>query len=320
MRTTRLALATGVVPLAALAGAWTLHAAWSARLPDVVAVHWDPDGPDRSATLTALTGTTLGIGATLTVAALVAVLVATRRGSAVPRSGVGFAAWLAALPAGVLAGSMSAALDTASWRDAGPAWAAIAWALGLSLAAGAVATLVAPPAEPADVPAERHDLPSAGLRTGERAVWIGGGTNYPMAFGGLVVVLGYAILQVSLPDLGAMPLVLAALVVVLAMAATCRVRVRVDATGVALSLGLFRFPHRTLTFDEITSANTERMDMSSAGGYGLRRGPGYTAFKVRAGETLSITLTSGQVVKATVDDAEHAAGLVNDLLAARERA
>ncbi|MCP2253005.1 hypothetical protein LY13_001749 [Prauserella aidingensis] len=319
MRTTRLALAAGAVPLAALGGVWALQAAWSARLPEVVAIHWGTDGPDRSSALSTLTGVTLGIGAALTLGTLVAVLVSRARGSAVPRSAVGFTAGVAALPAGVLAGSMYAALDTTSWRDAGSAWSAVVWALGLSVVAGAVAALVAGPTE-RRAPAEPRDLPSAGLRPGERATWIGGGTNYPMTFGGLAVAGGYALLQVSLPGFDVMPLALVVLVVVLAMAATCRVRIRVDADGVALSLGLFGFPHRTLTFDEIASADTEQLTMWSAGGYGLRRGVGYTAFKVRAGEALAVTLTSGHVVKATVDHADRAAGLVNDLVAARESA
>ncbi|GAA1254092.1 hypothetical protein GCM10009676_46600 [Prauserella halophila] len=319
MKTTRLALAGGAVPLAVLGGTWALQAAWADRLPDVVAAHWGLTGPDRSAELSTMTGVTLGIGAVLTLVTLVTVLVSRLRGAVVPRSAVGFVAWLATLPAGVLAGSMYAALDATSWRDAGPAWSAVGWALGLSVAAGAAATLVAGPTE-RPAPAEPRDLPSAGLQPGERASWIGGGTNYPMAFGGLVAVLGYALLHVSIPGLGVMPFALAVLVVVLAMAAVCRVRVRVDTTGVTLSLGLFGFPNRTLTYDEIASANTEEMTMGSAGGYGLRRGVGYTAFKVRAGETLTITLNSGHVVKATVDHADRAAGLVNDLTGARDGA
>lgn len=320
MKTTRLVLATGAVPFAVVGGVWVLQAAWASRLPEIVAVHWGVGGtPDRSAALSTLTGWALGIGAALTLAALVTALVSSRRGSPVPRSAVGFAAWLATMPAGVVAGSMYAALDTTSWRDAGPVWAALAWVFGLSLAAGAAAALVAGPTEQ-PAPTEPRDLPSAGLRPGERAVWIGGGTNYPMAFGGLAAVLGCVLLRVALPDLDVTAFGLAGLVTVLAMAATCRVRVRVAADGVTLSLGLFRLPNRTLTFDEIASADTEWMTMWSGGGYGLRRGPGYTAFKVRAGETLAITLTSGHVVKATVDHAELAAGLVNDLASARESA
>jgi len=316
MKTTRLALATAGVPLAALAAVYAVRAAWSDRLPDVVVSHWGTDGPDRGTDLAAMTGWTLGLGAAVAVVATVGVLVSHARGSGAPRSAVGFVAWLATLPGGVLAGSMWASLDTTSWQQAGSAVGAVAIAFGVSVAAGALAAWLAGPTVRAVAPSPR-DLPSAGLSPGERATWIGAGTNYPMAFGGMFVIALYVVLQVGLTDLEVMPYALILVVAVLALSAVCRVRVRVDATGVLLTLGLFSFPSRHVTLDEIASADVEHMSVWSAGGYGLRRGPSYTAFKVRAGETLAIRLTSGHTIKATVDGAEQAAGLVNDLVSAR---
>ncbi|MCR3719882.1 MULTISPECIES: DUF1648 domain-containing protein [Prauserella salsuginis group] len=315
MRTARLTLATAGIPFVVLAVAYVLRTAWAGRLPDTIVSHWGTGGPDRGTALTSMTAWTLGLGAAAAVVATVTALVMRHRGAFVPRTAIGFAAWLATLPAGVLIASMWATLDVASWQQARSAWGAVTLAIGLSVAAGALATLLTGPTPRAAIP-EPRDLPSAGLAPGERAVWIGAGTNYPMAFAGIGVIGLFLVLQLSLDDLDVMPHALILIVAVLALAATCRVRARVDATGVTLTLGLFRFPHRTLTFDEIASAHVEQMSVWSAGGYGLRRGFGYTAFKVRAGEALAVTLTSGHVVKATVDDAERAAGLVNDLVAA----
>src|SRR5690606_28985778 len=160
MKTTRLALATAGVPLAALAAVYAVRAAWSDRLPDVVVSHWGTDGPDRGTDLAAMTGWTLGLGAAVAVVATVGGLVSHARGSGAPRSAVGFVAWLATLPGGVLAGSMWASLDTTSWQQAGSAVGAVAIAFGVSVAAGALAAWLAGPTVRAVAPSPR-DLPSA---------------------------------------------------------------------------------------------------------------------------------------------------------------
>ncbi|OLT42587.1 hypothetical protein BJF85_22435 [Saccharomonospora sp. CUA-673] len=322
MRTTRLLLAAAGIPLVTLAAVYVLRMSWADRLPSAVVSHWGLDGPDRGTDLAAMTGWTLGIGAAIAVLAAITMLVSDRRAiardlAATPRSAVGFAAWAATLPAGILAGSMWATLDLPAWEQARGAGGAILLAFGISIAAGALAAWLAG-TMPRPAPAEAdRELPSAGLEPGQDPTWSGAGTNYPMAFVGAAVLVAAVILQVGMTDLDIMPYGLILVVALLAMSAVCRTQVRIDSTGVTLTLGLLKFPTRRLDLDEIASADVEQMSMWAGGGYGLRRGPSYTAFKVRAGDTLAITLTSGHTLKATVDHPERAAGLINDLVGAR---
>lgn len=307
----------GVPALTAVAGLLARHA-WEPRLPEPLAVHWGPEGPDDSASLAGLTAGTLTATGALALAATVLAVVVRRRGHRLTRGTVAFCAWFAALPAAILVATLAGNLDVPTWERATGTGGVLGVLAGVSVAAAGVAALVAGPGVPAarQVPVRPRPA-SVGLTPGQRAAWVGGTTNPVIALTFLSVALLPALIGWftgnSVPL--AVQLVLA-VVAVLGAWSLWRLRVTVDPAGVTIRMGPLGVWRKRVPLDHIASADTSTLSTWSHGGLGVRVNPltGNVAYKLRGGEALTLGLRDGQQVHITVDRPEQAAGLVNDLL------
>ncbi len=320
----RLVLATGGVPAVVLAVAAAVRAAWSSRLPEVVAMHWGVSGaPDGSARLTTLTVWCLSLGGALVVVGTAVAVVLLRHGRGSHRGPVALWVFLASMPSTALLTSLVTTLDAPDWRQASGAGVALGVLLGGSVAAGGLAALLAPDVPPDRVLDADPGAQTVGLRDGQRATWTGSSTNVALAaLSALtppVVVVLIGLVTGSGP--GWAVLVVPTAIGVLAGLGVARVRANVDADGVTIRMGFLGMPLRTIPLAEIASATTEDLTLFGMGGLGVRTTvSGDTAYTCRGGPALVLTLRSARRVLATVDRPEEAAGLVNDLLRRAEPA
>ncbi|MDS0132487.1 MULTISPECIES: hypothetical protein [unclassified Amycolatopsis] len=309
----RVLVATAVLPGAALAVAGALENAWAGRLPDPVATHWS-SAPNGHTPLGTFTGVTLGLGTVAVLLLATSAVTALRRGRPLPRPTVGVGAGFAALPAAVLLSVLVANLDVPDWQAARGGAGIVLFMLGAA-AIGVVAALVGGlPSAP--VHEETANLPSVGLRPGQRAFWSGRAANPGMLWALTLIPVAIALVPTGLPWATAAWIALVGLVVT---ALTYRLSASVDAKGVTIRFGLLGVPWRHLALASIREATARELSTFGDGGLGLRFNPvtGTTAYKVRGGPALALALENGRTVLVSVDDPETGAGLVNDLLAQR---
>lgn len=226
-------------------------------------------------------------------------------------------AWNAAVASGVygFGGVLLAAHSVGLWANLdAPSWErarAVTWSLALGIVvAGLVAAAVGwwlAPGKPSEV-ALSGTAPSAGLGSGEEAVWSGTAHNFALVAVAPVVAALAAVF-------GSAGVWWAGLVVSLVVLVFTSVRVLVGPAGVRVRVGLLGWPRRTLDYDEIAEAHSDRIVPLAHGGWGWRLRPGRSAIVVRAGDGLLVRLRSGGTFVVTVDDARTAAGLVNDYVA-----
>ncbi|MFB9683305.1 hypothetical protein [Amycolatopsis plumensis] len=309
----RVLLATAVLPGAALAVAGALANAWADRLPDPVATHWGSE-PNGHTPLGAFTGVSLGLGAVAVLLLATTAVTALRRGRPLPRPTVGVGAGFAAMPAAVLLTVLVANLDAPDWQAAGGGLAVVPFLLGaaaLGVVAARIGGLPSPP-----VQATPGHRPSVGLRPGQRAFWSGRAVNPAMLWALALIPVAIALLPTGLPWPTAVWIAFVGFVVT---ALTYRLSASVDAKGVTIRFGLLGVPWRHLPLDRIREATTRELSTFGDGGLGLRFNPvtGTTAYKIRGGPALALSLENGRTVLVSVDDPETGAGLVNDLLAQR---
>lgn len=313
----RVALATLGLPAVVAAAALTVRTAWSDRLPDNVATHWGPSGaPDSASGLDSLTLWTTVLTLTLAVVFTVTAFLLLRSGRGAHRPLIGLAAALAAAPSAGMFGPLITTVDRESWREASSAWWPVAGLLGVCALVGVLAWAIAPDVPPTKT-RSAAGTESVGLASGERAVWIGGTTNLPLAafcaFGPAAVLAMISLLSSASAAWGVVALTTA--VGVLAALGVSRVQVTVDSDGVAIRMGVLGYPRRTVPLSDITSATTESLTLLGAGGLGVRTNTsGDVYYKCRGGAALALTLNSNRRVIATVDHPDQAAGLVNDLV------
>jgi hypothetical protein len=309
--------ATVAVALGAPAAGW-------GRLPEPVASHWSwdgtPDGTLPRAGLLALAAVAAVVAAVLTRVAAVAHDEAAGSPRPSPRSPAGvLAAFVGGLGATVSVLTVGANVDAPTWdraRPVGPVAALVAVALPLTLAAlssrwwrrAATARAATASGTGTGPPA------TAGLRPGERALWIGWARSrwgLPLALagavGGAVAAAGYVAVA-GLPGL-----------VLVAVGVTfTSLRLTVGAHGVAIALGPLRWPVLRIPLDAVARAEPVTVRPMAVGGWGYRGGLrlfGRAALVLRAGEGVRLTCRDGRVLVVTVDDATPMAGVVNDLIA-----
>lgn len=293
---TRAHLVRWVVPAVVLVALVLPPLAVAGRLPEPIAIHWD------------LSGTPNGQGPWWVVTALVGVLWC--------------GGWWALLSGqlqrwtvthvyalgGALLVSHSTGLwanvDRSSWHAAQLDGSALLLAALGGIAAGAASGwALAGPDEPpvAAAPA------SAGLASGDDGVWHGSAHNRWLPALASIAALVAVLTRSAVP-------LFAVGVLVLVAVFFCRVRVLAGPTGVTLRLGLLGWPRRHLPLDRIETARSVGVQPLAYGGWGWRRRPGRTAVVIRRGEALELPRTAGPTVVITVDDADTAAGLINDYL------
>jgi hypothetical protein len=189
-------------------------------------------------------------------------------------------------------------------------------ALGLVLAGGAAAATWRLVATPAGTARPLGPAPSTlGLAPGEQAVWIGqagGSWGWIPPVGG--ALLGAALIVSTGSPLAAM----GPIVVGILLSAMALVQVVVDGSGIRIRFGWLPWPVIRVRLDEVASAEAIEIRPAEWGGWGYRgsrRALGRAAVVVRAGPGIRLELTDGSTMAVTVDDAERAAALLNDLLA-----
>ncbi|MFI5584028.1 hypothetical protein ACIA5G_03270 [Amycolatopsis sp. NPDC051758] len=308
----RVLTATAVLPGAALAVAGVLASAWADRLPDPVATHWN-GGPNSSTPLGLFVVVCLALGAVATALLAVTAVAALRRGRPVPRVTAGVGAGFAALAPATLLSVLVPNLDVPDWHAARSGSVVVLFLLGTA-ALGVVAAFVG--GLPAPVLEAGPDLPSVGLRPGQRAYWSGRAVNPAMLWALGLIPVAIALLPAGL----SWPMAIwIALVGTFVTVVTYRLKATVDAQGVTIRFGLLGFPWRHIGLGSIREATTRELSTFGDTGLGLRFNPvtGTTAYKVRGGPAIVLALESGRTVLVSVDDPETGAGLVNDLLAQR---
>ncbi|MDT7806066.1 MAG: hypothetical protein QOI78_9499 [Actinomycetota bacterium] len=308
----RVLVATAVLPGAVLTVAAVLANAWHDRLPDPIATHWN-DGPDNANSLGLFVTVCLVLGAVVTVVVVVIAVAGLRNGRPLPRPAAGLGAGLAAMPSAVLLSTLVLNLDAPDWHAARGGALVLLFLLGVA-GLGVVAAFVGGLPTPArEHPAGAY-RPSVGLQPGQRAFWSGRAANPAMLWALLAIPVAIAFLPAGLPWPTAVWIGFVGAVVT---ALTYRLRAKVDATGVTIRFGLLGFPWRRLELGDIREATVRELTTFGDGGLGLRFNSvtGTTAYKVRGGPALALTLENGRTVLVSVDDPETGAGLVNDLIA-----
>ncbi|MCR6485297.1 hypothetical protein M8542_20930 [Amycolatopsis sp. OK19-0408] len=307
----RVLTATAVLPGAVLVTAGLLANAWAGRLPDPIATHWN-GAPNGSTPVALFTTVCLALGAVATVLLATTAVTALRRGRPVPRITVGVGAAFASLAPATLLSVLVPNLDVPDWHAARAGAVVVLFLLG-SAVVGVVAAVVG--GLPSPVLETSSERPSVGLRPGQRAYWSGRAENPAMLWWLVAVPAAIAFVPAGLT----WPMAIwIALVAGFVAAMTYRLKATVDAKGVTIRFGL-GFPWRHIALSHLREATTRELSTFGDTGLGLRFNPvtGTTAYKVRGGPALVLSLASGRTVLVSVDDPETGAGLVNDLLAQR---
>lgn len=184
---------------------------------------------------------------------------------------------------------------------------------------------------------ERRPRASAGITSDQEAVWFGR-TKAPRAMRALtylvitlltvllVVPVTLFMVNLMLSDYGLPKSIglieigfgpaLTLFIAFIGLSASY-VGVRVGPRGVTISSGPWRLPIKRIDLSEISMAQSEPVSpVADFGGWGFRWRPSATGVIIRAGEALWLKKGERWFV-ITVDDAEEAAGVVNDLIASR---
>jgi hypothetical protein len=315
---TRLPLSIWVVGVVLASLVWltavVVQLAWLPALPDPIAIHWGPDGPDGFGAAWTSIVLTAGLGVGLT--GLFALILATARGTAptVVHKLLAVISLGTALFAGITVSAslgVQRGLDDAHDAPDFGGWAALA--LGVALLAGVVAWFALPKAvRPGDDATAAEPLV---LAPGERSAWIA----TVRVSGGIVAVLvvgvGIAVVATAFAvavSAGRVWPLLFLPVVILALAAMGLVwRVRVDATGLTVRSLPFGWPRRRIRVDRIDTVKTVEVNpLAEFGGWGWRWGAAGAGVVAREGQGILVIQRDGRRFTVTVDDAETGAALL----------
>lgn len=302
----------GLVPsLAVLTGTALLVLSWRPDLPDPVAIHFTPEGPDGFGSVGSQVALLLGAFGALAVGAwLLAVLWG--RESMTRRLAVGFGTGMSVFGSvlvGGMIGVQRGLADAALTPDIDPV---ITIAVVAGVVVGGACALLVPrdPRAPATEP-EPVDGPRVVLGAHERAVWTNRVVSrVALGVGGLATVgVGTAAAVGELPAMYLLALGLGALVL-----ATSVVVVTVDGTGLTARSPL-GWPRYRIPLDEVVGVTvTQVRPVRDFGGWGYRvRVGGGVGYVVRAGEGIEVERTNGRGFVVTVDDAATGAALLTTL-------
>jgi uncharacterized protein DUF1648 len=282
--------------------------AMSTRLPDPIAIHWgfsgSPDGSGPVALIAIISFVVVG-------AAWIVFVRAYR--AQVAQSLAGAMTWFFVVLFGwIEISTITTNLDRAQWQDAGSV--SFLTVLVVVLIAGLVQFLV-----------WRHlggmstfpgrgvgSVPSAGLELGEHAVWVGRAAAARGFVGlGLSISIGAGVVAIlRITPVATISLAAIALPVL----SLALLRTRVSSSAVSVSLGIIGVPRATYPLSGIIRAEVIDVRPMAFGGWGYRIVKGARAWIVRAGEGVRLVRPHAFDVVITIDGAEGAAGLINDVL------
>jgi hypothetical protein len=318
----RVVLATAVLPLTVAAVGSGLIWAWRDTVPSPVAVHWGLDGTaDRFSSVGAVVGMLLGLGVLFATMTTV-VAVGSRNAPTISRmtaaTGAGVTGFVTALMVASLA-------DQRGLADAANADLGVGvWIVALATAAGLgfLAALLVPGAPASSTSGIEADGHTDGLRValapGERVVWSRSVASDSVA---VVVMFGaVGVTAVAAVVTGMWPALLVPAVLLLLILIMFSIRVTVDRRGLTVRGSLGR-PRWHTPLEEIRRAGVvDVRPIRDFGGYGYRIAissalRGTTGFVLRGGPALILDHADGRRSLVVVDDAETAAGLLNELAA-----
>ncbi|MDX5562740.1 DUF1648 domain-containing protein [Streptomyces sp. ID05-04B] len=290
----------------------------SSRLPERLATHWNAGSgrPDDSMPLWAAALFPALVWAVSTAVVALTLRRAGTGSGAIPGwalAGLGFGG---VMLIGGQASIVRANLDHADWRDADSVTSWVVGTLVVAATVGAIGFLAAQRA-PAQVPTT--DGPALELPAGQRVVWLARTSNpWLQAVSAVTGLLAIAVAVGALAGLADPPVALAATPFALAcvlVLACSSVQARVTERGLDVSFGPLGWPSRHWALDNIESARTENRTPAQVGGWGYRLSGLGTTVMLRGGECLVIRTAKSKDFAVSVDDAEHAAALLNSLSA-----
>lgn len=303
-----------VLPVAMFIAALLPLALFHARLPEALAASWNHNGQPTSALPLAVQA--------LFVAGFSAIpLLAMRRLAFqrhATRGEVSHPMGVTTFAAGALVALnwiiIWTNLDAATWKQAahlspGPILLSIlviaTLGTGVARAGRALETMPVPVVQ---------DLPSAGISRGARAFWVG--TERSKGFTSLAIIISFMTLISLLSSHG---IGLFHIVVGVNLLLCTAIRVTVDRSGVRIAYGLLGWPVQRLRLAQIQQATKVEVKRIAWGGWIyqgslnlLRR----ATVGVRDGQGIRLELEGERTLDIAIDDAEQAAGVINDLVAA----
>lgn len=289
------------------------------RLPEPMASNWNWRGQPRGAMPQARLA--LLIAALCAAPALITGLLAFRRraGRGEMSGPLAVTSFMAGLFAAMSWLTTWTNLDVDAWRQAGPFRPGLLLLCVLApFALSACIARLGHALETATSAAARR-LPSAGLAPGARAVWVGGANA-----GSWAMMLGIAVLAMALITPLWMPAVGPLHVIVgLVLLMFTSIRVTVDRNGVRVAYGLLGWPMQRVPLAQIRQATVLHVKPMEWGGWGYRGSLKLmrrAAIVLRTGPGIRLELEGERTLVITVDDAEQAAGVINDLIAANRSA
>lgn len=279
------------------------------RLPEPMASQWSWGGEPGSALPRVVLAAVL-LAMALTGAVLVARSLGRREPSPYTSYAVGVGLGVGAFAAEIAWASTLCNLDSPSWSEARP----LTWPVVIAMLAVAGGAIVAGRRLTRALDAPRHGapLPSAGLPEGRTAVFLGGASAAAWKWGAALLIAAGALATLT-AHLG---LGLTLLTVGVALVPFSRISVRADREGVAIEYGPLHWPRQRIGLERISEAEVLDLRPLAHGGWGYRGSLalfGRAAVVVRGGEALVLHLAGGKRLTITVDDAQSAAGLINDL-------
>lgn len=291
------------------------------ELPDRIAISWNSGEPNNHTSPGDFLGYNLAVGVVCAVLCVVAAL--KKLPNAMANATAGLVAGII-VPVFAVA-SLQISLSNrgnANWTEASSP--SIWWMLATVLAAIAGAVAVAIPLRNLFKlsPIDASNEPSAGLTVADNqtASW------HSQATAPWWRVVGIALLPLGLALVGAGFFFDADLAVVgLLIISLCplffvftRIAVSIDRRGLTVRYGGLPWPKNHIGLNSITSAEAIHVKPMDHGGWGYRGSRkliGRAAVVVRGGEGIRMALADGTDFIVTVDDAEHGAGVLNDLRA-----
>lgn len=309
----------GILPLLIVTAAIVPFLVFSSRLPEPIATTWGTDGRANASAPRALF---VAVTALLTgVPAGVLAWAARRREPrrqevALPAA---IATCFGAIVAAVSVSIVRANLDQPSWTTAPHVGLGVNLPLPLLVAPfAALAWVVARRLEDDSAPDAPGSPPSVGLQAGERALWMGTVRCRWAVWLAAAGIFAGVVLMATVNAFSG-PALLVAGIVGLAFTS---LEVRIDRLGVHIAFGALGWPRMSVDLARIAQATTVAVVPMQWGGWGYRgslRILGRAAIVLRGGEALRLDLVDGKRLLVTIDGAEQAAGVVNDLIGARAR-
>ncbi|MEU5074309.1 DUF1648 domain-containing protein [Streptomyces asoensis] len=315
-----------------------LPVAASGRLPARLATHWDAGSgrPDGSMPLWAAALFPALVWAVLTAVVALALRRAgtggdntggssggsgSGSGGAIPGWAVATLGFGGVVLLGGQASIVRAGLDHADWHDADPVTGWVVGTLVVAVTVGAIGFLAARRAPRQAAPPA--GTPSLELPAGQRLVWLAQTSNpWLQAVAAVTGILAVAVTIAVLSGLADAPVALAATPFALAcvlVLGCSSVQARVTERGLDVTFGPLGWPGRHWPLEDIESARTEERTPAQVGGWGYRLSGQGTTVMLRAGECLVIRTVRGKDFAVSVDDAGHAAALLNSLGARHTR-